>query len=69
MHPLSNKRETLDILLQNLLENDFERLELNMENYKDRIEEKSINRLLLLMVLDCENNEQNQTFNNYINNM
>ena len=58
MHPLSNKREILDILLQNLLENDIEKLELNIENYKDRIQEKSINKLLHLTVLDCENNEQ-----------
>lgn len=69
MHPFSNKREILDVLLQNLQENDIERLELNMENFKDRIQERSINQLLLLTALHCENNEQSQTFINYLINM
>lgn len=69
MNPFSNKTEIFNILLQNLRENDIERLELNMEKHKEQIQENSISQLLFLTALHCENNEQSQTFINFLINM
>lgn len=69
MKSSSNERGILDMLSQNIRENDIEQLEVNMEKFKNQIQEHSINQLLFLSALHLEHNEQSQTLINFLINM